>query len=91
MANPAVPAEIKASDSTTAITLPSEGTSDTGMPSRALKDSEAAKGLTCSPVALDGIAVIVAPSQAVTDLTTQQVRDVFAGDVSSWAELQGRG
>ncbi len=90
-ANPAVTVEIQTSDSTTGITMASDGTADIGMASRALKDSEAAKGLTCSPGALDGIAVIVAPSQAVTDLTTQQVRDVFAGDVASWAELQGRG
>lgn len=88
-ANPAVTVEVQTSDSTTGITMAADGTTDIGMASRALKDSESAKGLSASPVALDGIAVIVAPSQTVRNLTTQQVRDLFAGDVTSWADVRG--
>ncbi len=88
-ANPNVSVEIQTSDSTTGIALCADGTADVGMASRELADSESAKGLSASPVALDGIAVIVPPSQTVTGLTTQQVRDLFAGDVTSWSAVRG--
>jgi len=51
--------EIQESDSTTGMTDAAAGTSDIGMASRELKDSETEQGLTATTIAMDGIAVVV--------------------------------
>ena len=57
------------------------------MSSRDLKAEELAQGLTSVQIALDGIAVIVNQENPVTGLTTQQIRDIFLGNVTRWSEL----
>jgi phosphate transport system substrate-binding protein len=59
------------------------------MASRALKDSELAKGLNPQVIALDGIVVIVNKDNTFTNLTTTQVKDIFIGEVTSWQGLNG--
>ena len=59
------------------------------MISRALKDSEAEKGLTSSTIAMDGIAVIVNLENPCAALTREQVMDAYTGEYTSWAELVG--
>ncbi len=87
--NPNVTIEVQQSDSTTGVNMAIEGTCDIGMASRELKDSEAASGVTPTVIAKDGIAVIVAPTSSVNELTTEQVKSIFSGDVISWAEVSG--
>lgn len=65
----------------------SAGTSDIGTASRDLKEDESGLGLVDTPIAFDGIAVIVNPANPVTGLTTEQLRDVFAGKITNWSEL----
>lgn len=65
------------------------GVCDIGLSSRPLKESEIQKGATAYVVALDGIAVIVNPSNTVSDLTIQELTTIFTGMVSNWAELGG--
>lgn len=48
-----------------------------------------AKVLTATVVARDGIAVVVNPANTVTDLSTQQVRDIFNGKIRNWKEVGG--
>jgi phosphate transport system substrate-binding protein len=48
-----------------------------------------AKGLTATVVAKDGIAVVVNPKNKITDLTTDQVRDIFSGNITNWKEVGG--
>jgi phosphate transport system substrate-binding protein len=48
-----------------------------------------AKNLTATIVAKDGIAVVVNPSNKVSDLTTDQVRDIFNGKITNWKEVGG--
>ncbi len=50
---------------------------------------EEAKSLTAIVVAKDGIAIVVNPKNAVTDLTEAQVRDVFSGKVTNWKDVGG--
>jgi phosphate transport system substrate-binding protein len=50
---------------------------------------EEAKSLTATVVARDGIAVIVNPTNKVSDLTTEQVRNIFNGKIRNWKELGG--
>ena len=63
------------------------GAADIGLSSRRLKDSERAKGLTETLLALDGIAVIVSPENPVEGLTSEQVRDIYMGEITEWSEV----
>ncbi|MCL2680449.1 MAG: phosphate ABC transporter substrate-binding protein [Coriobacteriia bacterium] len=65
------------------------GTADIGTASRELRGDEQALNLIEIPVAYDGIAVIVHPTNPINDLTVAQVRDIFTGAVKNWSELGG--
>lgn len=65
------------------------GSIDIGNASRGLKDGEKEKGAVENVVAIDGIAVIVDKANAVTDLTTEQLTDIYTGKVTNWSELGG--
>ena len=57
------------------------------MASRELKDSEVAEGLTPTVIAMDGIAVIVNNENEVSALTSEQVKEIFLGNVTEWSEI----
>ena len=86
-ANPDVTIEIQQSDSSTGVANTVDGTADIGMASRELKDTEEKEGVTATVIAMDGIAVIVNDKNEVDDLTSEQVKDIFAGDTTSWEDL----
>lgn len=86
-ANPQVTVEVQQSDSTTGVNMAVDGTCDIGMASRELKDSETGAGVQSTAIALDGIAVIVAPQSSVDKLTSQQVCDIYTGAVTNWADV----
>lgn len=65
------------------------GSCDIGLSSRALKDEEKASGLTETTVALDGIAIIVNAENTVTDLSIDQIAQIYTGAVTDWSELGG--
>ena len=77
--------EVQESDSTTGMTAAMEGTCDIGMASRELKDSESE--LKATAIAMDGIAVIVNKNNTLDDITSDQVKSIYLGDVTSWDEL----
>lgn len=81
--NPNADIELQASDSTAGMNGAIEGTCDIGMASRALKanEIEALNGLV---IAQDGIAVIVNNNNPVENLTTDQVRDIYIGEITKW-------
>ena len=68
-----------------------EGRCDIGLSSRSLKPEETAKGLTETVLAYDGIAVIVHPDNAVSDLTLETIADIYTGKITTWEELGGTG
>lgn len=86
--NDKVEIEVQQSDSTTGMTNAIDGLCDIGMASRELKDSELEAGLTPTVIAQDGIAVIVNKDNEVSDLTTEQVKDIYTGGITTWEELQ---
>ena len=65
------------------------GSCDIGLSSRALKDEEKAAGLTETTVALDGIAIIVNAENSVTDLSIDQIAQIYTGAVTDWADMGG--
>lgn len=67
----------------------SAGTSQIGTSSRDLKDEEQSLGLVDTPIAYDGIAVIVSPKNPVNNLTTAQLRAIFAGEITNWKTVGG--
>ena len=71
------------------ITAVQEGRCDIGLSSRNLKDEEKAGGLTQTVLAYDGIAIIVNPSNSVSDLTLEQIASIFTGEITNWSELGG--
>ena len=78
--------EIQTSDSTTGVTSTQEGICDIGMASRDLKDTET--GVTATTIAQDGIAVIVNNENPVDNLTSDQVKSIFTGETTVWADVQ---
>lgn len=65
------------------------GSVNIGNSSRALKDSEKEAGAVENIVAIDGIAVVVDPANAVAGLTKQQLTDIYTGKVKNWSEVGG--
>ena len=86
--NPDVEIEVQQSDSTTGMTSAIEGVCDIGMASRDLKDSELEAGLTPTVIAMDGIAVVVNNDSPVAELTSENVKDIFTGEITDWADVQ---
>ena len=70
------------------ITGATDKTLDIGLSSRALKDDEKADvdGIT---IALDGIAIIVNNASKVEDLTVDQLKQMFTGEITNWSEVGG--
>lgn len=79
--------ELQESDSTTGMTAAMEGTCDIGMASRELKDSETEGGLTAQVIAMDGIAVVVNNSNPMDEMSSDNVKDIFTGAVTTWDEV----
>ena len=65
------------------------GTVDIGMASRDLKPEEETLGLVVHIIARDGIAIVCHPSQNVSNLTKNEVKLIFAGNITNWAEVGG--
>ena len=71
------------------ITAVQEGTCDIGLSSRALKDEEKSAGLKETVLAYDGIAIIVHPDNPVSDLTIEQIAQLYAGEITNWKDVGG--
>lgn len=67
----------------------SNGTADIASSSRELNDDERGLGLTPIVIAHDGIAVIVNEDNPVDNLSTEQLRDIYAGKITNWKDVGG--
>ena len=81
--NPNASIDLQTSDSTSGTM---DGTFAIGMASRELKDDEAAQ-LTGTAIALDGIAVVVNPANTIDDLSMDQIKGIYVGDITDWGDL----
>lgn len=75
--------------STAGITLVEKGVADIGMSSRYLTEREQNESLTVSPIAFDGLAVVVNKSNSVVNITREQLFDVYKGKITNWKQLGG--
>lgn len=84
--NPGASIEIQMNDSTTGMNAAKDGICDIGMASRELKDSEL-ETLTPTPIAIDGIAVIVNSQNPVSGLSKDAVKAIFTGEFTKWSQV----
>ncbi|MGZ4908919.1 MAG: phosphate ABC transporter substrate-binding protein [Halobacteriota archaeon] len=82
---------VQGGGSTAGIQAVGTGTAQIGMSSREVKASEMATYPTLKPVAIavDGIAIIVNPKNPVSNLTMNQTRDIFTGNITNWNQVGG--
>lgn len=85
--NTGVTIEIQQTGSSAGITSAIEGVCDFGMASRELKDSEKAE-LKDTQIAMDGIAVIVNNSNIIDDIKSEQIKNIYLGEVTDWSEIK---
>lgn len=85
--NPGVTVEIQESGSSAGIESAIQGAVEIAMSSRELKDDEL-KTLKSEKIALDGIAVIVNQSNSFDELTSQQIKSIYLGEVTKWEEVK---
>ena len=83
-----VSVQLQQNDSTTGMASVKEGTCEIGMASRELKESELAAGLQPIVIAMDGIAVIVNHENPIDDLSSEEVRAIYMGEVTNWSEIE---
>jgi phosphate transport system substrate-binding protein len=88
--NPKIRITIAAGGSGVGVQKVGEGLVNIGNTGRALTKSEVEKyGLKSFPFAVDGVAVAVNPKNRVSGLTSDQVKDIFAGKITNWKDVGG--
>ncbi len=85
--NPDVTIEIQSTGSTAGMESTISGAYDIGMASREIKDSELEQGLEGTVICMDGLTVIVNPANPLTDITTEQIKEIYTGNLLTWAEI----
>jgi phosphate transport system substrate-binding protein len=85
--NPDVQIDVQGGGSTAGIEAVRAEICDIGMSSRQLREGE--EDLNRIVIARDGIAIIVHPANRITNLGLDEVRGIFAGQISNWQEVGG--
>lgn len=80
--------EVQQSDSSSGVADARDGVCDLGMASRALKGSESGSGLVATPIALDGLAVVVSPLNPIESISKEHLRKAFTGEISTWSQVK---
>ena len=86
--HPQVTVEVQQSDSSTGVTDARDGVCDLGMASRALKASESDAGLVATAIALDGLAVVVNPQNPIENISKENLRKAFTGEITTWDQVK---
>lgn len=87
--NPRVSVEVQGGGSSVGVKSANNGIADIGAASRELKSSEEGLGLTTYVIAKDGIAVVINPECEVEDLSIEQVKKIYTGEITNWNEVGG--
>lgn len=65
-------------------------TTDIGNSSRALKETEKEKGIVENIIAIDAIAIITDKNNLVSNLTQEQLIQIYQGKIRNWKEVGGQ-
>ena len=85
--NPDVQIDLQSTGSSAGIEAVIDESADIAMASRELKDEEKEQ-LTPEVIATDGIAVVVNTESKVEDLTVEQLRQIFSGEITNTGDLK---
>lgn len=86
--HPHISIEVQQSDSSTGVSDAKDGVCDLGMASRALKTSETEAGLVATAIALDGLAVVVNPLNPLVNISKEDLRKAFTGEITTWNKVK---
>jgi phosphate transport system substrate-binding protein len=86
--HPSVRVDVQTGGSSRGISDTRKGITDIGMVSRAMKSDE--QDLQAFTIALDGVGIIVHASNPITNLTRQQIIDIYTGKITNWQEVGGK-
>jgi len=84
--NPGTTVEVQSAGSSAGINAARQGTADIGMASRDLSQAELAE-VNSVTIAFDGVAVITHNDNPATTLSSEEVRQIFAGEVTRWSAV----
>ena len=87
--NPNVVLEIQQPGSGTGIKNAIDGIAEIGMSSRDLASDEAGK-VNGTEIAYDGVAVLVNPKNTAENLTIEQIKKIYTGEITNWSEEGGK-
>ncbi len=88
--NKNVQVNVQGGGSSQGIEAATSGAAAIGSSSRAVKDEEKTKGnLVDTTIALDGIAIVVHPANTVENLKTEDIRNIYLGNIKNWKEVGG--
>lgn len=88
--NKNVQVNVQGGGSSQGIEAATSGAAAIGSSSRAVKDEEKTKGnLVDTTIALDGIAIIVHPANTVGNLKTEDIQNIYLGNIKNWKEVGG--
>ena len=86
---PDVLIHVQGGGSTSGVQAATSGAAQIGMSSRPLTQSEAQR-VTGIAVARDAIALVAHPSRSANDLALEQIRDIYAGEIKNWKQIDGQ-
>jgi phosphate transport system substrate-binding protein len=85
--HPGITIDIQGGGSAAGIMAVKSGTTNIGMSSRALQGDE--MSLWYTEIARDGLAIVVNPDNPINNLTLEQVRNIYSGEITNWSLLGG--
>ena len=88
--NQNITVSVQGGGSSAGVESANKGTAQIGTSSREIKPEEKGYGLQEIIIAKDGIAVIVNSGNQVTALTKDQIKKIFAGEVTDWSDVSGK-
>jgi len=65
-----------------------QGDLDLGFASREVRASELEQGINGVTYALDGLVVVVNPNNDITDITTEQLQEIWLGNITDWNQIR---
>ncbi len=89
--NPKVEISVQGGGSSQGVTAAASGAAEIGSASRNVKDEEITENpdLVVTQIAIDGVAVVVHPSNPVQDITLEEIKNIYLGNITNWGELGG--
>ena len=87
--NPGITVEVQGGGSGQGIKAIAEKIADFGALSRNVKDEEKASVTEEFVIAKDGVAVVVNPASTVENLTIEQIKQIYTGEITNWSEVGG--